>query len=354
MTNYRGTYVEVNIRNIRENVSKIIKKYNNYLYYLGVVKADSYGHFDNQVVKAIIDGGCNYLAVSSLEEALIIRQEFKDIPILCLGIIDTKFLNVAIDNNITITVPDYEYVMKIEKELLQKLTVHVKIDTGMNRLGIKTKDDFIRTYNYLRNNDVNIEGIYTHIYAANSKDLTNKQIVKFKEIVNSVDKVKIIHIAQSETLVNYPKFDFANGCRLGIIMYGFTSDKSLNLLSTFKLYSKVIELKVLNPLETVGYNGVYQAKEREKIAVVAIGYADGIIRKNTGRYVYINNVKYQIVGNICMDMLMVKVDDKVKVGDSVLILKDIQHIEEVAKYLDTIPYEVICMIGKRVPRVYID
>ena len=294
------------------------------------------------------------MAVSSLEEALIIRQEFKDIPILCLGIIDTKFLNVAIDNNITITIPDYGYVMKIEKELLQKLTVHVKIDTGMNRLGIKTKDDFIRTYNYLRNNDVNIEGIYTHIYAANSKDLTNKQIVKFKEIVNSVDKVKIIHIAQSETLVNYPKFDFANGCRLGIIMYGFTSDKSLNLLSTFKLYSKVIELKLLNPLETVGYNGVYQAKEREKIAVVAIGYADGIIRKNTGRYVYINNVRYQIVGNICMDMLMVKVDDKVKVGDSVLILKDIQHIEEVAKYLDTIPYEVICMIGKRVPRVYID
>ena len=104
----------------------------------------------------------------------------------------------------------------------------------------------------------------------------------------------------------------------------------------------------------MGYNGRYKVTTPEKIAVVPIGYADGIIRKNTGRNVYINEKSYNIVGNVCMDMLFVKVDDFVKVGDKVTIIKDIQHIEQIAKHLDTIPYEVICSISKRVPRIYIE
>ena len=137
-------------------------------------------------------------------------------------------------------------------------------------------------------------------------------------------------------------------------MYGFTSDKTLKLKDTFKLYSEVIQINTLNKSDVVGYNGEYIAKEpNEKIAVIPIGYADGIIRKNKGRTVYIKNKEYKIVGNICMDMLFVKVDDSIKVHDKVIILKDIKHIEKVAKYLKTIPYEVICSIGKRVPRKYI-
>ena len=106
--------------------------------------------------------------------------------------------------------------------------------------------------------------------------------------------------------------------------------------------------------DKVGYGSTYEAKNDEWIGVVPIGYADGIIRKNTGRNVYINEKSYNIVGNVCMDMLFVKVDDFVKVGDKVTIIKDIQHIEQIAKHLDTIPYEVICSISKRVPRIYIE
>ena len=134
-------------------------------------------------------------------------------------------------------------------------------------------------------------------------------------------------------------------------MYGLMENKENPLFSTFSLHSEVIQI---NEVEngTVGYNGNYKVEGKEKIAVVPIGYADGIIRKNTGRNVYINNKEYKIVGNICMDMLFVKIDSSVKVGDKVTIIKDIGHIEEIAKYLDTIPYEIICSIGKRVPRVY--
>ena len=105
-------------------------------------------------------------------------------------------------------------------------------------------------------------------------------------------------------------------------------------------------------LVAIGYNGEYKVSKKERIAVIPIGYADGIIRKNTGRNVYINNKEYKIVGNICMDMLFVKVDDTIKVSDKVYVIKDINHIKQISKYLDTITYEVICSVSKRVPRIY--
>ena len=165
------------------------------------------------------------------------------------------------------------------------------------------------------------------------------------------NNIKIIHICASEALVNYKKLSFVNGCRLGIIMYGFTSDKTLQLKSTLSLHSEVVQINHLKKGESVGYNGAYVANEDEDIAVICIGYADGVIRNNTGRYVYINKKAYPIVGNICMDMLFVKIDQNVNLYDKVDILKDNNHIEEVAKYLNTIPYEIICLISNRVPRI---
>ena len=135
-------------------------------------------------------------------------------------------------------------------------------------------------------------------------------------------------------------------------MYGFTNIKELSLESTFKLKSEVIQINELLEGETLGYGGMYMAKEKTKIAVVPLGYEAGIIRKNTGRDVFINNKRYPIIGNVCMDMLFVKIDDSVKLHDAVEVLKDIEHVEEVAKHLDTIGYEVMCSIGKRVPREY--
>lgn len=346
---YRNTYMKVNLRNIEDNVKMIKNRYDNYKYYLGVVKADSYGMYDKQTVKAIINGGVNYLAVSSLDEALEIREFEKDIPILVLGIIPYEYMSICEKNRITVTVPSLEYLKEI---INSSVTVHIKIDTGMNRIGIKDKKELNDVYKNIKESNLELEGIFTHIYNANDKGSSQKQYEIFEDLLKDINlkEVPIVHIQASEALENYKRKEYINGCRLGIIMYGF-SDK-MNLKSTMELHSQIIQIKQLQKGETVGYNGIYKAKTSEKIGIVAIGYADGIIRKNTGRYVYINNRRYQIVGNVCMDMLMVKIDENVNLYDDVLILKDNEHIKEVSKYLETIPYEVICNIGKRVPRIY--
>ncbi len=350
---YRKTYVKVNLSHIKYNVQLLINKYSSYQYYFGVVKADCYGHHDLEVVKTILDAGCNYLAVATLEEALKIRKEIKNIPILCLGVIDVAYLSLCLKNKITITISNTEYLKKVKKDY-PGLKAHIKINTGMNRLGVREKEELNQIQNMMRQKHLVLEGIYTHIYDAHNKKRTMKQYAQFEKITKDMDlkEIPIVHVSASEATEFYPKRFYANGCRLGIAMYGLVDYKQVSFKSTFSLYSEVIQInEVVN--ETVGYNGTYRAKGKERIAIVPIGYADGILRKNTGRDVYINQRKYKIVGNICMDMLFVKVDDSVQIGDQVIVIKDIDHIKEIANHLDTISYEVICSIGKRVPRIYV-
>lgn len=135
-------------------------------------------------------------------------------------------------------------------------------------------------------------------------------------------------------------------------MYGFTKKDLLSLEGTSKLVSEVVQINSLKPGDTLGYSGTFIADEEMKIAVVPIGFADGVIRKNTGRAVYINEKPYEIVGNICMDMLFVKVDESVVEHDEVIVIKDVEHIYEIAKFLNTVCHEVMCNISKRVPRLY--
>lgn len=350
---HRNTFVEVNLKNLEYNVKSLINRYNNYKYYFGVVKADCYGHSGLETVKTIIEAGCNYLAVATLDEALTIRNEIKDIPILCLSVVDIKFIPICIENNITITINSYDYLKNIDIND-NKLKVHIKVNTGMNRLGVSTKEEFNMVYELIRRKDYVLEGIYTHIYNPTDEVDTLKQFREFEKITSDINlsEIPIVHVGASEATELYPKRDYANGCRLGISMYGLIDCSDIDFKSTFSLYSKVIQINEVDN-GTVGYNGAYKVSEKERIAVIPIGYADGIIRKNTGRYVYINDKKYKIVGNICMDMLFVKVDDSVNIGDKVAIIRDINHIKEIAKHLDTITYEVICSISKRVPRVYI-
>jgi len=351
---YRNTYVQINLKNIETNVKTLVNRYNDYKYYFGVVKADCYAHNGIETVQAIIKGGCNYIAVATLDEALEIRKNITDIPILCLGIVPITYIDECVKNNITITVSNLDYLNELITKIQTNLKVHIKINTGMNRLGINNKNEFNLIYDYIKNSNLILEGVFTHIYNALDETTTLKQFEKFEEITSDINlnEIPIVHIGASNTTMNYSKLSYANGCRLGIAMYGLIDNNELEFLPTFSLYSEVIQINDVEN-ETVGYNGTYKASDKEKIAIVPIGYADGIIRKNTGRSVYINDKPYNIVGNICMDMLFVKVDDSVKVGDKVAVIKDIEHIKQIANHLDTISYEVLCNIGKRVPRVYI-
>lgn len=344
---YRKTFAEINLGAIRHNLEVLNQKFSNYNYRFAVVKADCYGH-GLQAIQSMLDADCNYLAVATLEEALEVRQLYPKIPILCLGIIPYDGLEIAKSNNITITISNLDYIKNAPN--LNGIKTHLKVNTGMNRLGFNDVTELTQAYKSLDN----VEGIYTHIYDAENHEHTEAQIQKFKELTSQIplEKIPIIHIGASEATLNYQKPDFANGCRFGIVMYGFYAPEDYNLKSTFALKSEIIQINTLKPGESLGYGGTFIAEEETKIAVVPIGYADGIIRKNKGREVYINDKAYEIVGNICMDMLFVKVDNTAKIGDTVELLRDKKHIEATAEYLDTIPYEVLCSVSKRVPRIY--
>lgn len=344
----RQTYELINLKALENNIKTIVNSSKEYKYHIAVVKANCYG-LGIKCVKNILLGGANYLAVSSLDEALKVRK-ITNTRILVLEPIDTKYISIANKNNITLTISSLEYLNKVKNK---SFTCHLKINTGMNRLGIGTKEELNEIYKIINESNIKIEGIYTHIYKSTDSTLTENQFKRFENITSDIDlsKIEIVHIPNSDTITNYKKKDYVNGCRMGIIMYGFNN--KLKLESVFTLKSKIIEIKHIKKGETVGYDGKYKANKDEFIAVVPIGYADGIIRKNTGRYVYINDKKYKIVGNICMDMLFVLIDDTINVNNEVLIIKDNTHIDEIAEHLDTINYEVMCDVSSRVDRKYI-
>ena len=387
---YRKTYVEVNIDNLKNNVKNIINYYNDYKYYFGVVKGNCYGHGTTYVINELIESGVNYLAVSSLEEAEEARKINKKIPILCLEPIRKEYIDICIKNNITITVHDYDYAKElINKKLNKNIKIHLKIDSGMNRLGFKEKSELNEIYEELKNKEnIEIEGIFTHFatLGINDKEWDN-QLEKFKEITKDIDlkEIPIVHLYKSAAFMNHPKLDFANGIRLGIGMYGYYSNPVYNtkgiknklreikrkinkrknkisetttqipieLKSAFKMYSEIIQIKKIKKGEFVGYGAIYRANEDEIIGIMPVGYDDGIFRKSRGRFVAINNKKYQIIGDVGMGMTAVKIDNTIKMYDKVTLIGDQVSIKDVAIHNGTSIYETMCNIGKQIPRVYI-
>ena len=304
---YRKTYVEVNIDNLKNNIKNIVNYYNNYDYYFGVVKGNCYGHGIKYVINELIESGINYLAVSSLEEALEIREINKKIPILSLEPIRIEYIDICIKNNITITVHDYNYVKElINKKIDKKLKIHLKIDSGMNRLGFKEKSELNEIYSKLKNKEnIEIEGIFTHFatLGINDKEWDN-QLEKFKEITSDINlkEIPIVHLYKSAAFINHPKLDFANGIRLGIGMYGYytkpvyntkglknklrkikrklnkkrdnisktITELPIELKSAFKMYSEIIQVKKIKKGEFVGYGAMYRAKEDEIIGIMPV------------------------------------------------------------------------------------
>ena len=380
---YRKTYVKISNKNLTNNIKEIVSIYNNYKYYFGVVKGNAYGHGD-YIVNDLIKGGINYLAVSSIEEAISVRKYNKDIPILCLEPLDLSYIKDIQDNNITITIENIYCVKELIKIKLKKqLKVHIKLDTGMNRLGFTSKEELNDSINLLKENkNIFLEGIYTHLATSGINDIYyDKQISKFKELTENLNlkEIPIVHIGRSMTLVNHRKLDFTNGIRLGICMYGFNNSiptptglrkfkrdrllkklnisetiltNNLNLKTAFTLYTEVMSIRKVKKGSFVGYGANYIAKEDIIVATLPIGYFDGINKYM--KYVSINNKKYEIIGDICMDMTLIKIDNTIKLHDKVEIFGNNISIKEVSKRLNTNAYHILTGITTRVPRVYDD
>jgi len=353
---YRKTHVEINLLNLYFNYKSVEKRLNGKKI-IPVVKANAYGHGVIDVVNYLVNNDIDHFAVSTLEEAIELRRVFNDIDILVMGVIQKEYFSIASKENITLTISNFDQINGLENYEFP-LKIHLKIDTGMNRLGFKSNDSIIKAFETLKNNEnIVLEGLYSHLATAdNNKKYYDKQLMRFQEVFTFLDyPFEMVHISNSSSAIKYESsIDFTTHVRLGISLYGLTLDEETTFLrNTYKLITHIVEFKHLKPGEKVGYGATYTATEKEIIGVLPIGYADGFIRQNQGGFVEINENRYQIVGRICMDQMFIKVDEKITKKDEVIIFGGIISIDEVANRLNTINYEIICQVTYRVPKIYI-
>ena len=378
----RKTYAIIDGNKIKENVKEIKKHYPDYKYYIGVVKNNAY-HHGIKCVTSMILGGVNYFAVSSLEEAISLRN-YTDFPILILEPIALDLVLDAINLNLTITVDSLDYAKKlVDVDLFAKLKVHLAVDSGMNRLGIKDAGELKEAYTLLLENDkINLEGLYTHFATSGIMDpYYDKQLKTFKSITTgiSLKDIPIVHLGRSLTLVTREKLDFVNGIRLGIIMYGmslssnlgfglkgklrelkrtlirkkykcsechFTND--LNLKTAFSLYSSVMAVRRVYKGDNVGYN-TYKVKNDGYIITIPIGYADGVTKDF--KYVAYKGKKLPIVSD-SSDMLMAFSEEYINIDEKIEIFGASISVREAARNLHVNTYHLFNQIQNRVLRIH--
>ena len=360
MEYHRETWIEVDLDAIAYNVRQAIKL-NPKKMLMAVVKANGYGHGDVEVAHVALEAGAKVLAVSSFDEALHLRMSNFQCQILIMGITGLRDIHLAAEKKIAITAHDMGWIEELVKiDLEKELRVHLKVDSGMHRLGLISPEEIAKSFNLLKDHPmIKIEGIYTHMATAD-EDLTYlyEQIEKFQYQLNGLDltSVDYVHVANSATLLQF-NHSFTQAIRLGISMYGVNQVKSytpldFQLKPTLALYSKLSQCKKLSKGDKVGYGASYEAQVDEWIGVVPVGYADGWIRVNQGRHVVVDGNKCEIVGRVCMDQLMIRLPKEMPIGTQVTFIGDGISVEDVAKELKTIEHEVFCLLSDRIPRIY--
>jgi len=364
---FRDTWAEINLDDIEENVKNMRSRMAEASKLFAVVKANGYGHGAVEVARTALLAGADYLAVAFLDEALALRNAGIDAPILVLGASRPADILVAAKQDIILTVFDVEWLTRATERLQgNKIKIHVKIDSGMGRLGIRKEQEVKEIEEFLMcHQEFILEGIYTHFATADEKNSSylNEQAKKFADILASFKaKPPIIHCSNSAAGLLYPELAF-NGVRLGISMYGLTPSMEIkemlpfSLKEAFSLHTKIVQVKKLHKGDKVSYGATYEAKEDEWIATLPIGYADGWLRKLQGQEVLVNGVRVPIVGRVCMDQCMIRLPHEIAVGTKVTLIGTQQEqcisVNEIAKKLDTINYEVTCTIANRVPRIYL-
>ncbi len=354
----QATIMEVNLDNFLYNVNKI-KKYTKNKIIIPVIKANAYGTYINERIDIIND--FDIVAVARVSEGIFLRENGYKKEILILNQPYYEEIENIIKYDLTIGLSNYEFLELLIKNN-KKVKVHLEIETGMNRTGINKEDldTFIDKIKSSKN--IIVEGVYTHLSSADYDiNYTNKQLSIFKECVQILKKefnLKYIHSSASNGLLNFDD-GVSNAIRPGIILYGYESFKGvyniIDLKPVCKLKTKIIFLKNVQRKESIGYSRKYKTNKETRIATIPIGYADGLTRSFAKKgYVIVNNKKAKILGNICMDSCMIDVSDiDVKLNDDVYIWDNKnQSLDDVAKIMGTINYEVMCNISKRVNRIF--
>lgn len=365
---YRPTIAEIDLGALEYNFRQIKRGISPNTKILVTVKADAYGHGILQVSKRLVRCGVDYLGVASLDEAVCLRKAGVKCPILVLGVIFPSQARAVVDHKLTQTVCDFEAASALNRIGARKnrrIPVHVKVDTGMGRLGVNwdNAEDFI-TAIYNRMKHISIEGVFTHFPCADeNKAMTVEQIRLFGRLVLRLEEKGIFilfkHCANSMAVLDYPGSHF-NLIRPGLIIYGLYPKEglSIRLKPVLSLKSKVVFLKSVKKGTPLSYGHTYITSQNTSIAVIPIGYGDGYSRGLSNKaQVLIKGRRFPVVGTVCMDQILVDTGRlKAKVGDEVVLIgrqgKQAITAEEISRLTRTIPYEVVCQVGRRVPRVY--
>lgn len=365
----RWSWVEIDRGALRRNTRAYKNLLNPRQRLCCVVKADAYGHGAVEVAKMLQQEKADYFSVARFEEAVELRNNNIHTPILCMGYISECDIEEAINRYIGITVYSYEMAKIINQKagkLGKKASIHIKIDTGMSRLGFLTDDNSINDILKLKELiNLNIDGIYTHFATADETDKkeTYLQLERYKKVIDALEKANIDiqfkHVSNTAAIIDLKELGF-NMVRLGIGLYGhYPSDevsKEVELKPAMKLKTIITNIKTVAPGTKVSYGYTYEFKEASTLATLAIGYADGFDRTQNNPKVMINGVLCDVVGRICMDQCMVKIPEglNVNIEDEVLIMGAEVGVtaEDLASRRGTINYEVLCSVSRRVTRDY--
>jgi alanine racemase len=364
---YRPTWAEVNLKNIEYNFSRIKEKVGLFTKVMVTIKADAYGHGLVPVAKTLEACGADFFGVASIDEGIKLRESGIKTPILILGLILKKDIAPLFKYSLSTTVCDEELPKAINnraKALNKRVSVHIKVDTGMGRIGIQHYDAHKLVLKVNRLKYIDIEGIFTHFaFADLNKEFTFHQIDLFDRLVKKLNRegirIPLVHAANSIGLIDYKKSHF-NMVRPGLIAYGLHPKVGLriDLKPVLSLKTKVVFIKSVPAGSGISYGHDYITRKPTKIATLPIGYGDGYPRNLSNKAeVLIGGKRFKIAGKICMDQIMVDVGRAhIRVGDEAVLIgtqgKAKITTEELAVKSSTIPYEIVCGLGSRIPRIH--
>lgn len=364
---FRPTKAVIDLSAIRKNVANLKEHLQTGVEIIAVVKANAYGHGDVRVSLAALQSGATMLAVATPEEALKLREAIADVPILILGAVPTSFVPFAAQNEITLTVFSKEWVEQVKNLKVDKrVKVHLKIDSGMGRIGVTTKEQLLELFSLIQQSTfLELDGVFTHFATADEEDTAYYEAQKsiFIELIGELpEKPRLVHAANTAASLvkSNVKFD---AVRFGISMYGLPASTFVEqhlpftLQEALTLESEIVHVKKMHKGEHVGYGATYEVQESyEWVATLPIGYADGLLRGLEGQEVLVNGKRAPIIGRICMDQTMVKLPEEMKVGDRVVLIgkqgQEEIKMQEWADRLNTIVYEISCMLSERIARMY--
>lgn len=376
MEQYKRVCATVDLDALKYNVASIESAVKESTGVVAVIKTDGYGHGAIPIAKCLEKNSRIWgYAVATAEEADILRQSGIKKPVLILGAVFSYAYPMLIKQGIRMTVFSYEMAKEISYEALKQqktAKIHIKIDTGMARIGFQANNESLREIKKIAHlPNIEIEGIFTHFAKADFKDKTsaNSQLMKFNDFIRSVERegieITVRHCSNSAGIMEMPKANL-DMVRAGIILYGLLpSDEvkkdGLSLKPVMSIQSHVVHVKKVAPMTGISYGHTYITKEERVIATIPVGYGDGYPRTLSNKgYVLINGQRAKICGRVCMDQMMVDVTDipDVYVGDTVTLLGTDGGLQITAEELGELSgrfnYELVCDIGKRVPRLYIE